>query len=259
MNQTWNGKNVLITGGSRGLGAALAEAFAARGAGVVVVARGEAALTAVVEKLRREGRTVFGITADVADKDDTHRISGLAAALVGHVDVVIHNASTLGPTPLRALLDTECEDLAQVLETNVVGPFRLTKALVGPMVLRRAGTVVHVSSDAAVEGYATWGAYGASKAAADQLFRVLAAEVKERGVRVLMVDPGEMDTQMHRDAVPEANPAQLRRPHDVAEALVDLLEQREGPTTGTRLSVSLTLRGGAGSDSSGSDQEVRHG
>jgi len=128
MNQTWNGKNVLITGGSRGLGAALAEAFAARGAGVVVVARGEAALTAVVEKLRREGRTVFGITADVADKDDPHRISGLAAAMVGRVDVVIHNASTLGPTPLRALLDTGCGDLAQVLETDVAGPFRLKEA-----------------------------------------------------------------------------------------------------------------------------------
>jgi len=239
MNQTWNGKNVLITGGSRGLGAALVDALSARGASVVVVARGESALTEVVEKWKRAGRKVFGITADVADKDSTHRISGLAAALVGHVDVVIHNASTLGPTPLRALLDTECEDLAQVLETNVVGPFRLTKALVGPMVLRRSGTVVHVSSDAAVEGYANWGAYGASKAAADQLHRVLAAELKESGVRVLMVDPGEMDTQMHRDAVPEANRAELRRPSDVAEALVAVLERVDGPPSGTRLALEV--------------------
>jgi NAD(P)-dependent dehydrogenase (short-subunit alcohol dehydrogenase family) len=239
MNQTWNGKNVLITGGSRGLGAALVDALSARGAGVVVVARGESALAEVVEKWKRAGRKVFGITADVADKDSTHRISGLAAALVGHVDVVIHNASTLGPTPLRALLDTECEDLAQVLETNVVGPFRLTKALVGPMVLRRSGTVVHVSSDAAVEGYPNWGAYGASKATGDQLHRVLAAELKESGVRVLMVDPGEMDTQMHRDAVPEANPAELRRPRDVAEALVALLEKVDGPPSGTRLALEV--------------------
>lgn len=239
MNQTWNGKNVLITGGSRGLGAALVDALSARGASVVVVARGESALTEVVEKWKGAGRKVFGITADVADKDSTHRISGLAAAFVGHVDVVIHNASTLGPTPLRALLDTECEDLAQVLETNVVGPFRLTKALVGPMVLRRSGTVVHVSSDAAIEGYANWGAYGASKAAADQLHRVLAAELKESGVRVLMVDPGEMDTQMHRDAVPEANPAELRRPGEVAEALVALLERVDGPPSGTRLALEV--------------------
>jgi len=239
MNQTWNGKNVLITGGTRGLGAALVDALSARGASVVVVARGETALTEVVESAKREGRKVFGIAADVAEKNSTHRISGLAAALVGHVDVVIHNASTLGPTPLRALLDTECEDLAQVLETNVVGPFRLTKALVGPMVLRRSGTVVHVSSDAAVEGYANWGAYGASKAAADQLHRVLAAELKESGVRVLMVDPGEMDTQMHRDAVPEANPAELRRPRDVAEALVALLERVDGPPSGTRLALEV--------------------
>lgn len=260
MNSTWNGKNVLITGGSRGLGAALVDVVSARGASVVAVARNEAALTAVVEKWKRQGRKVFGITADVADKESTHRISGLAAALVGHVDVVIHNASTLGPTPLRPLLDTECEDLARVLETNVVGPFRLTKALVGPMVLRRSGTVVHVSSDAAVEGYATWGAYGASKAAADQLHRVLAAEVKDSGVRVLMVDPGEMDTQMHRDAVPDANPAELRRPLDVAEALVSLLEHEDGPATGARLalnlSVSLSPRGGEGRPA---DQEARHG
>ncbi|MFT3712598.1 MAG: SDR family oxidoreductase [Archangium sp.] len=234
----WNEKNVVITGASRGLGAALADVLSARGATVVLVARHEKALDEMVNGLRAKGRKAFGIPADVADKDSTHRISGLAAAMVGRVDVLIHNASTLGPVPLRALLDTECEDLAAVLETNVVGPFRLTKALVGPMALRKAGTVVHISSDAAVEGYATWGSYGASKAAADQLHRVLAAELKASGVRVINVDPGEMDTQMHRDAIPEADPASLGRPADVAARIVRALEDESRAPSGARVSAA---------------------
>ena len=110
--------------------------------------------------------------------------------------------STLGPTPLRLLLDTECEDLAGVLETNLVGPFRLTKVLAGAMAIRGAGTIVHISSDAAVEPYPRWGAYGISKAAQDHLSRILAAELDGTGVRILAVDPGEVDTVMHAAAMP---------------------------------------------------------
>jgi len=109
------------------------------------------------------------------------------------------------------------------------------------MVLRRAGTVLHVSSDAAVEGYPAWGAYGASKAAADQLHRVLAAELKGVGVRVLSVDPGEMDTRMHADAVPEADRASLQRPEVVARAIRRVLEARDGVATGARVSASAYL------------------
>lgn len=227
----WKEQKVLITGASRGLGAALAEVLAARGASVALVARNEGPLNEVVDRIRARGGQAFGIVADVADKDSTHRISGQAAAVLGHVDVLIHNASTLGPVPLRPLLDTDCESLAEVLETNVVGPFRLTKAIVGPMVLRRRGTVLFISSDAAVEGYPTWGSYGASKAAADQLARVLAAELKDAGVRVFSADPGEMDTQMHRDAIPDADPSTLARPQAVAELLVTALESAR---TGSR-------------------------
>jgi NAD(P)-dependent dehydrogenase (short-subunit alcohol dehydrogenase family) len=220
----WKEQKVLITGASRGLGAALAEALAARGAAVGLVARNAGPLNEVVDRIRARGGHAFGIVADVADKDSTHRISGQAAAVLGHVDVLIHNASTLGPVPLRPLLDTDCESLEDVLQTNVVGPFRLTKAIAGPMVLRRSGTVLFISSDAAVEGYPTWGSYGASKAAADQLARVLAVELKEAGVRVFSADPGEMDTQMHRDAIPDADPSTLARPQAVAELLVTALE-----------------------------------
>ena len=155
----------------------------------------------------------------------------------GPIDLLVHNASTLGPVPLRPLLDTECEDLEAVLLCNVVGPFRLSKALVGPMVLRERGTVVHISSDAAVEPYPTWGPYGASKAAHDHLTRVMAAELTGTGVRLLCVDPGEMRTQMHHDAMPEADPATLTEPAVIAKRIVRLLED-PSVASGARVSAS---------------------
>src|SRR5262249_58572449 len=135
---------------SRGLGRALAEALAARGAKVAMVAREAGPLSDAVATIRARGGVAHAIVADVGAKDAIHKIAGQAQGLVGEIGIAIHNASSLGPTPLRLLLDTECEDLAAVLETNLVGPFRLTKVLAGAMALRGAGTIVHVSSDAAV-------------------------------------------------------------------------------------------------------------
>lgn len=217
-------KTALITGASRGLGRALAEELAGRGWHVVLVAREAGPLGDVVAGIRARGGVAHVVAGDIADKDAIHRIAGQAQALVGELGLLVHNASTLGPVPLRLLLDTECEDLADVLETNVIGPFRLTKVIAGAMALRGTGTIVHISSDAAVEAYARWGAYGISKAAQDHLSRVLAAELEGTGVRVLAVDPGEMDTRMHADAVPDADRASLQRPADVASKLVALIE-----------------------------------
>jgi len=214
----------MITGASRGLGRALAEELAGRGWSVVLVAREPGPLGDVVAGIRARGGIAHAVAGDIADKDAIHRIAGQAQGLVGELGLLVHNASTLGPVPLRLLLDTECEDLAGVLETNVIGPFRLTKVIAGAMALRGAGTIVHISSDAAVEAYARWGAYGISKAAQDHLSRVLAAELDGTGVRVLAVDPGEMDTRMHADAVPDADRAALQRPADVAARLVALIE-----------------------------------
>ena len=136
--------------------------------------------------------------------------------------------------PLRLLLDTECEDLERVLAVNLVGPFRLTKALGGSMALRGRGTIVHVSSDASVSAYPTWGAYSVSKAALDHLGRVLAAELAPHGVRVLSVDPGDMNTLMHAAAVPDADPASLADPNDVAARIVRLIES-ERVASGSRV------------------------
>ncbi|HEY4182289.1 MAG TPA: SDR family oxidoreductase [Kofleriaceae bacterium] len=231
------GLGALVTGASRGLGRALAELLASRGARVALVAREAGPLSDVVAGIRARGGIAHAIAGDIADKQAVHRIAGQAQGLVGEIDLAIHNASTLGPTPLRLLLDTECEELAAVLETNLVGPFRLTKILAGAMALRGSGTIVHISSDASVEPYPRWGAYGVSKAAQDHLSRILAAELASTNVRILAVDPGEMDTAMHAAAVPDADRATLQQPAEVAAAIVAMIENPQRAPTGARLSV----------------------
>ncbi|HEU4733574.1 MAG TPA: SDR family oxidoreductase [Kofleriaceae bacterium] len=229
------GQGALVTGASRGLGRALAEQLAARGARVALVAREPGALREVVAGIRARGGDAHAVVGDIADKAAIHAIAGQAQGLIGEISIAIHNASTLGPTPLRLLLDTECEDLAAVIETNLIGPFRLTKVLAGAMAIRGAGVIVHVSSDAAVEPYPRWGAYGASKAAQDHLSRILAAELDGTGVRVLAVDPGEMDTAMHAAAIPDADRAALAQPVEVAARIVEMIEDEARAVSGARL------------------------
>lgn len=233
------GKSVLITGASRGLGAALGERLLERGARVVLVSRGEKGRTGgdelrrTAERLRKKGQ-VHALSFDISNKAETHQLAGAAAALVGPIDVLIHNASTLGKVPLELLLDTECEDFAHVLETNLIGPFRLSKVIAGSMALRGSGTIVHLSSDAAVNAYERWGAYGVSKAAFDHLARSFAVELAPHGVRVFSVDPGEMNTKMHADALPDADPRSLADPLDVAMRIAALLE-RDDIVSGARI------------------------
>src|SRR4029077_18551738 len=127
--------------------------------------RERGALGEIVAQIKESGGEAHALAEDVGDKGAIHRIAGAASALVGPIDLLVHNASTLGPVPLRLLLDTDCEDLERALAVNLVGPFRLTKAIAGGMALRGRGVVVHVSSDAATSAYPRWGAYGVSKAA----------------------------------------------------------------------------------------------
>ena len=221
-----SGQGALVTGASRGLGRALAEALAAKGARVALVAREAGPLADVVATIRAQGGDAHAIAGDIADKSAIHRIAGQAHALVGDIGIAIHNASTLGPTPLRPLLETECEDLGAVLETNLVGPFRLTKAALGPMLLRGHGAIVNVSSDAAGEAYPGWGAYSVAKAGLAHLTRVWAAELADIPVRFLSFDPGEMDTVMHAEAMPDADRSALAKPEEVALRLVSVLENR---------------------------------
>lgn len=227
-------KTALVTGASAGLGEALARELARGGARVVLVARSGPALERIAAEIRAAGGQADALAADVGSKDDVYAIAGTAAALAGDIDLVVHNASRLGDVPLRLLADTACEDLERVLAVNLVGPFRLTKALVGPMLLRGRGLVVHVSSDAAVTAYPRWGAYSASKTALDHLSRIWAAELDGTGVRFLSIDPGEMDTAMHAAAMPDADRSVLADPEDVARRIVEMIGDESIPS-GSRL------------------------
>jgi NAD(P)-dependent dehydrogenase (short-subunit alcohol dehydrogenase family) len=214
---------VAITGGTSGLGLALVRELANRGALVAFIARHREA----VERIAGERPTASGIVGDVSRKDDIHPIAIQVLGALGGLDVLVNNASSLGPVPLVPLADTDCEDLERALATNLVGPFRLTKALLGSLAAsaREGGCplVVNVSSDAAVTPYAGWGAYGASKAALHHLSRIWSEELASDGIRIISVDPGDMDTPMHTLAVPDADRSTLRSPDDAAREIADLI------------------------------------
>jgi NAD(P)-dependent dehydrogenase (short-subunit alcohol dehydrogenase family) len=216
-----DGLRVAVTGGTSGLGLALVEALHAQGAKVAFVARGAQRVREVAQRFPG----THGIAGDVSRKDETHPIALRVGAALGGLDVLIHNASSLGPVPLALLADTECEELEAALATNLVGPFRLTKALLGALARAaregKPALVIHVTSDAAVTPYAGWGAYGASKAALLQLGRIWDEELREHGVRVVAIDPGDMDTPLHALAVPDADPMTLKRPKDAALEIVE--------------------------------------
>jgi NAD(P)-dependent dehydrogenase (short-subunit alcohol dehydrogenase family) len=217
---------VLITGGTSGLGLALVQELSARGARVAFVARTAERVAAVAREY-----SAHGIVGDVAQKHDIHRIALQAAGLLGGLDVLVNNASDLGPTPLALLGDTECEDFERALVTNVLGPFRLTKALLGSLAASaregRGSVVLNISSDAAVNAYARWGAYGSSKAALAHLTRIWNEEMAPHGVKFLALDPGDMDTPLHALAIPDADRAMLKQPavsaREIADAIADLL------------------------------------
>ena len=241
-NMEISGTATLITGASRGLGEALAVELARQGARLVLVSRTRAALEPVVRRIRQAGGEAHALEADLGSKDDIYPLAGAATALVGPIDLLLHNASELGKTPLRLLLDTECEDLERVLSVNLLGPFRLSRVIAGSMALRERGTIVHVSSDASVQAYSHWGAYSVSKAALDHLSRLWAVELGERGVRSFSVDPGEMDTAMHAAAIPDADRQTLARPDAVAARIAALIRSPETPNGG-RIEVKAQAQG----------------
>jgi NAD(P)-dependent dehydrogenase (short-subunit alcohol dehydrogenase family) len=207
----------LITGASAGLGRALATELSRRGWRLVVDARDAARLADAVAALPRPD-LVTAVPGDVADP--AHR-ADLATAVGNRLDLLVNNASDLGPTPLPTLAELPPAQLQRVLAVNVVAPLALIQ-LVLPALRTAGGTVLDISSDAAVEAYEGWGGYGASKAALDQLSAVLAVE--EPALRVHAVDPGDMDTAMHHAADPDASG--LPSPADVVPALLRLVDER---------------------------------
>jgi NAD(P)-dependent dehydrogenase (short-subunit alcohol dehydrogenase family) len=205
----------LITGASKGLGRALAGALAARGWRLVVDARAPGSLAAELP----------GAAVVAGDVTDPRHRGALAAAVdaLGRLDLLVNNASDLGPSPLPALAGYPLEALRRVYETDVVAPLALIQ-MMAPRLRAAGGIVVNVSSDAAAQPYPGWGGYGSAKAALDQLSAVLAAE--EPGLRVYAVDPGDMRTDMHQAAFPGEDITDRPEPAAVVPALLRLLDDR---------------------------------
>jgi len=225
------GLRIAITGGTSGLGLALVRELAERGAVVAFIARHRED----VERVARGQPGAFGIVGDVSRKEDIHPIAIQVLGALGGLDVLVNNASSLGPVPLVPLADTDCEDLTLALETNLVGPFRLTKALLGSLAASaregRCPLVVNVSSDAAVTAYPGWGAYGASKAALRHLSLIWNEELASEDIRIVSVDPGDMDTPLHALAVPDADRSTLKDPDVAAREIADLIAGLAGRRT----------------------------
>ncbi|HXO66606.1 MAG TPA: SDR family oxidoreductase [Candidatus Dormibacteraeota bacterium] len=226
------GKVALITGSSRGLGRAMSLAFAREGADLVLCARGETELKRVADEARELGANVITVVADIGVTRDVERLVVLALERFERVDVLVNNASELGPTPLPYLIDYPPHLFSDVVKVNLMGPFRLIWSLLGSMLQRGSGVIINVSSDVAVNGYPGWGAYSVSKAALDGLTRTWAAELEETGVKIFAIDPGDMNTAMHRAALPDDDPAQLGAPAEVAEVFVELAAGSIDPGAG---------------------------
>jgi NAD(P)-dependent dehydrogenase (short-subunit alcohol dehydrogenase family) len=231
------GKICLVSGASRGLGRAVALEFARQGASLVINSRSSSApaLADTERQLRIIGGPVLSVTADVSQRADVERLAAEALMRFGRVDVLVNNASALGPTPMPYLVDYPIEDFNLVLQTNLAGPFMLTRALVGQMLERGRGSIINVTSDAGVVGYSTWGAYGVSKAGLDQLTRTWAAELEGSGVRANSVDPGDMDTAMKRASEPDGDASQWARPETRTAVFVYLASDDSAGVSGERI------------------------
>ncbi|MEZ2131922.1 MULTISPECIES: SDR family NAD(P)-dependent oxidoreductase [unclassified Sinorhizobium] len=229
------GLRVAVTGGTSGLGLALVRQLTAKGARVAFIAR-------TAENVGRVAAETgaHGIVADIGKKDDIYPVAMQVTAGLGGVDVLINNASSLGPVPLALLADTECEELEAALAVNLLGAFRLTKALFGALAASaregRGALVINISSDAAINAYPGWGAYGASKAALAHLTAIWDEEAQADGIRVLALDPGDMDTPLHALALPDADPSTLKDPAlaagEIIEKMLDALSARAGLLAG---------------------------
>jgi NAD(P)-dependent dehydrogenase (short-subunit alcohol dehydrogenase family) len=212
----------LITGASRGLGLEVARLYASRGMDLILTARGAEPLGRAADELGL-ATDVVAIAGDVADPDHAERLVATGIERFGRIDVLVNNASELGPSPLPELERLPTRAFEAILQVNVVAPLRLTQLVLPGMRARGSGLIVNVTSDAGIQAYSTWGGYGASKAALEHLSRVLAVELERSGVRVFVVDPGDMDTAMHRAAEPDVDLSHLPGPAVVAPAFVQLL------------------------------------
>lgn len=222
----------LVTGGSRGLGRTIARFLAGEGFDLLLTARGGPDLLGVSESLRVFGSAVRTVPGEVTDPRHRRELRGLVEG-IGGLDLLVNNASELGPSPLQRLLDLPVPELERIYRTNVAAPVALVQEL-APALSRRRGLVVNISSDAAVVGYPGWGGYGASKAALDLVSRTLANELRELGISVVTVDPGDLRTAMHQAAYPGEDISDRPLPEVTVPFWAWLLNQPREAVSGQR-------------------------
>jgi NAD(P)-dependent dehydrogenase (short-subunit alcohol dehydrogenase family) len=234
MMKRLNRKKILITGASRGLGRQLALDFAREGAAALALC---ARHSQPLDKVRDEVMVVAPdikvvlIEADLSRPLDIERLFAITLhEFHGRLDVLVNNASMLGPSPMPYLLDYPLEEFQAVLNSNLIGPFlAIRKAL--PAMIEHGGSIINVTSDAGIVGYAGWGAYGISKFGLEGMSQTWAAELEESKVRVNWIDPGSMNTAMHRAAEPDEDPSQWADPAEVTEVFIYLAsDESEGVT-----------------------------
>ena len=221
-----HGSVALVTGASRGLGLEIAKIYAGLGARLVIAARGREDLEAVARELRPQTEVV-ALALDVSQ--EAERLVEAALERFGRIDVLVNNASELGPSPMPALEEYPWQELQRVFRVNVLAPLHLAQLALPGMRARGEGVIINVTSDAGVEAYPGWGGYGASKAALEHVSRTLGAELEGTGVRVYVVDPGDMNTAMHRLAEPGVDLSDLPGPEASAPAFVQLVEEETAP------------------------------
>jgi NAD(P)-dependent dehydrogenase (short-subunit alcohol dehydrogenase family) len=226
-------KVVMITGVTQGLGRALTLTFAKEGAKLAVCARREKELAEVKREAEALGAEVLAIKADVSLSRDAEKFVALAVEEFGRIDVLINNASILGPSPMPLLLDFPEEDFAEVIRVNSISPFLVSRRVLPVMLRHNEGSIINVTSEAGNTGYAGWGAYGISKFAVEGLTETWADELSETNVRMNMVDPGEMNTEMHALAVPDCD-YELADPSEVLNVFLYLASDNSRKINGQR-------------------------
>lgn len=225
-----DGKVVLVTGASQGLGRALALAYAEAGAKVVINSRREESIEPVAEEVRDRGAEALALAADVSDGDDVRRLVDAAVERFGRIDVLVNNAGVLGPrVPIEEFPEDEWR---RVIDANLTGPYLVTKAAIPHM--PEGGSIINVVSGVSVEGRAEWGAYSVSKFGIEGLTQILAAELRERGIRANAVDPGGMRTDMRAAAYPEEDPMTRITPEENTDVFLYLASDESRDVTGER-------------------------
>jgi len=224
------GKVVMITGASRGLGKALALTCAREGANLVINSRSEDSLGTVAGEAEEMGVEVLAIPADVSVRSDVERLVDESVRHFGRVDVLVNNAGLLGPrVPIEEYPEDEWR---RVLDANLTAPFLLSKVIIPH--LPEGGSIVNVTSGVSVEGRAEWGAYSVSKFGMEGLTQILAAELKDRGIRVNSVDPGGMRTEMRAAAYPDEDPMTRITPEENTAVFLYLASDESREVTGER-------------------------